>query len=51
MTAATWVVAALVAGAGVYLAVTGASPLWTLAAGIGFGMLVAAALRRREGDR
>jgi hypothetical protein len=51
VTAATWIFAGLMAVLGVYLALRGANPVWTLAAGIGVGMLVAVALRNRSGDR
>lgn len=50
-----WGLAGLLAAAAVYLAVTGAHPLWTLAAGVGVGALIAAAgrpgARRGEKDR
>jgi hypothetical protein len=46
-----WFVAGLLAGLGVYLAVSGANPFLTLAAGIGVGIVVAAGRRDRKGDR
>lgn len=51
MKLAAYALAGLLAGAGVYGALNGASPALTLAAGIGVGILLVLASRARRGDR
>lgn len=46
-----WALAAAAAALGGWLAVTGANPLWTLAAGLAVGVLVGVARRDGGGRR
>ncbi len=48
MRAALQVAAAAVAGAAIWAALNGASPFWTLAAGIAVGALLVASRRGRD---
>lgn len=51
MKAALRIAAAAVAGAAIWAALNGASPFWTLAAGIAVGALIVASSRVDRGDR
>ncbi len=51
MTTALRLAAAALAGAAIWAALTGASPLWTFAAGIAVGVLIVASSRSGGDDR
>lgn len=51
MKAALRIAAAAVAGAAIWAALNGASPFWTLAAGIAVGALIVASSRVDRDDR
>lgn len=51
MRAALQIAAAAIAGAAIWAALNGASPFWTLAAGIAVGALIVASSRVNRSDR